>query len=179
VPPLRSDKRTNLKYARSARLGCWCSKCSTWTEPGCPCRPSYAVGLRWPSCVDEPGRAWLPWSQASSPTSQRLAALRLTNRSELHDYPLPALHWGHRTLCGQHRWRRYKGVSIVLFSFDEPLLAWATLHGSLDKSFLFIRRQVAAACLAARRIPMATAAALRPAQSISSPLKVTKYNARA
>jgi hypothetical protein len=35
-----------------------------------------------------------------------------------------------------------------------------------------------AACLAAGRIPIATAAALRPGQSISSRFKVTKYNAR-
>src|SRR4030095_12790355 len=40
------------------------------------------------------------------------------------------------------------------------------------------QRRWCAACLAARRNPIATAAALRPAQSISSRLKVTKHKRR-
>ena len=45
-------------------------------------------------------------------------------------------------ICGQRSWRRCNGIDSVLLSFDQPLLARTAFHGSLDKSFLFIQRQI-------------------------------------
>ena len=46
-------------------------------------------------------------------------------------------------ICGQRARGHYNGVGFVLLRFDQPLLARATLHSSLDKSLLFIRGQIA------------------------------------
>ena len=77
-------------------------------------------------------------------------------------------------------------------ALGDVTTAWALSCRALGSHFSRLQRFMArwtnrscssggrsrAACLAAWRIPIATAAALRPAQSISSPLKVTKHKRR-
>ena len=45
--------------------------------------------------------------------------------------------------CGQRGWRRCNGIGFVPLSFSQSLLTRTTLHGSLDKTLSFIRRQIA------------------------------------
>src|SRR5262249_28063384 len=46
-------------------------------------------------------------------------------------------------ICGQRRWGRCESIGFVLLRFSQPLLARTPLHRSLNKSLLFIRRQIA------------------------------------